>query len=362
MKQKMMKKVLSVMTVTAMLAGMSTVSVGAATDDNSGKTIGISMCAIESQMWTEYQSSMHATCDEAGIKYTESIAENDVQKQNQQIEDFISQGVDAIIIAPADGDAVVSAIKKCNDAGIPVIMANRAAGEGAEVYATISSDNKERCDSMQYADRTGRSLGGSTLQDRFLENLYASFLGRMLIKPLVHPAFSKICGVFLDSPLSAPIIPGFMKSAGICAEDCETPAGGRYRSFNAFFTRRMLPEARPFDARDHILCSPCDGFASVYPIHNNMRITIKHTQYTLEQLIRDSGLAARYAGGTALLLRLTVSDYHRYAYVDRGRRSSYRRIPGVLHTVIRQPPAAVLSTKKTPGSIPCCAPVPSAQC
>ena len=149
---------------------------------------------------------------------------------------------------------------------------------------------------MQYADRTGRSLGGSTLQDRCLENLYASFLGRMLIKPLVHPAFSKICGVFLDSPLSAPIIPGFMKSAGICAEDCETPAGGRYRSFNAFFTRRMLPEARPFDARDHILCSPCDGFASVYPIHNNMRITIKHTQYTLEQLLRDSGLAARYAG------------------------------------------------------------------
>ena len=143
MKRKMMKKVLSVMTVTAMLAGMSTVSVGAATDDNSGKTIGISMGAIESQMWAEYQSSMHAACDEAGIKYTESIAENDVQKQNQQIEDFISQGVDAIIIAPADGDAVVSAIKKCNDAGIPVIMANRAAGEGAEVYATISSDNKE---------------------------------------------------------------------------------------------------------------------------------------------------------------------------------------------------------------------------
>ena len=56
---------------------------------------------------------------------------------------------------------------------------------------------------------------------------------------------------------------------------------------------------RPFDARAHILCSPCDGFASVYPIHKNMRITIKHTQYTLEQLLRDSGLAARYAGGTA---------------------------------------------------------------
>lgn len=186
---------------------------------------------------------------------------------------------------------------------------------------------------MQYADRTGRSLGGSTLQDRFLENLYACFLGRMLIKPLTHPAVSGICGAFLDSPLSAPFIPGFRKSAGISMEGCETPAGGKYRTFNAFFTRRMLPEARPFDTRDHILCSPCDGFASVYPIRKNMRLTIKHTEYTLDQLLKDSGLAARYAGGTALLLRLTVSDYHRYAYVDRGRRSSYRRIPGVLHTV-----------------------------
>lgn len=154
---------------------------------------------------------------------------------------------------------------------------------------------------MQYADRTGRTLGGSTLQDRFLEDLYSSLLGRMLIKPLIHPAVSKICGVFLDSPLSAPFIPAFMKSAGISTEGCETPAGGRYRSFNAFFTRRMLPEARPFDARDHILCSPCDGYASVYPIRKNTRITIKHTEYTLDQLLRDSGLAARYAGGTALL-------------------------------------------------------------
>ncbi len=103
--------------------------------------IGISMCAIESQMWAEYQTAMHEKCDELGVKYTEVIAENDVQKQNQQIENLISSGADAIIIAPADGEAVVSAIKKCNEAGVPVIMANRAAGEGAEVAGTVTSDN-----------------------------------------------------------------------------------------------------------------------------------------------------------------------------------------------------------------------------
>lgn len=103
--------------------------------------IGISMCAIESQMWAEYQTAMHDKCDELGVKYTEVIAENDVQKQNQQIENLISSGADAIIIAPADGEAVVSAIKKCNEADVPVIMANRAAGEGAEVAGTVTSDN-----------------------------------------------------------------------------------------------------------------------------------------------------------------------------------------------------------------------------
>ncbi len=110
--------------------------------EKSDITIGVSWCAIESQMWAEYQNTIKAECESLGVKYTESVAENDVQKQNQQIEDFISQGVDAIIIAPADGEAVVSAIQECNTANIPVIMANRAAGEGCEVYATISSDNK----------------------------------------------------------------------------------------------------------------------------------------------------------------------------------------------------------------------------
>lgn len=152
MKNKAVRRTLSILAVSAMMLGLVGCSGGTSGGDDaskeggsgdSGKTIGISMCAIESQMWAEYQESMHKACDDAGVKYTESIAENDVQKQNQQIEDFISQGVDAIIIAPADGDAVVSAIQKCNDAGIPVIMANRAAGEGAEVFATISSDNKE---------------------------------------------------------------------------------------------------------------------------------------------------------------------------------------------------------------------------
>lgn len=103
--------------------------------------IGISMDAIESQMWTENQASMHATLEELGVKYTEVIADGDAMKQNQQIETLIAAGCDAIIIAPKDSATIVSAVKKCNEAGIPVVMNNRSCGEGAEVACTVASDN-----------------------------------------------------------------------------------------------------------------------------------------------------------------------------------------------------------------------------
>ena len=44
-------------------------------------------------------------------------------------------------------------------------------------------------------------------------------------------------------------------------------------------------------------------------------------------------MARRYQGGYACIFRLTVDDYHRYCYVDNGRKSMNIRIPGVFHTV-----------------------------
>lgn len=186
---------------------------------------------------------------------------------------------------------------------------------------------------MKYADRTGRIQGGDTFQDCTLRLLYKSLPGRILLKPLTHPVISRIGGCFLDSSLSAFLIRPFIRSCGISLKGCEVPAGGAYRSFNACFTRSLRDKARPFPSNPDLLCSPCDGLISAYTISRKQRFSIKNTEYTVTQLLRDDRLAARYAGGTALVIRLTVSDYHRYAYVDDGLRSSYRRIPGILHTV-----------------------------
>jgi len=70
------------------------------------------------------------------------VAENDANKQNDQIRSLIAQEVDAIIIVPVDGSVVVSAVIDAQAAGIPVVMANRPL-QSDEVVAEISvlSDN-----------------------------------------------------------------------------------------------------------------------------------------------------------------------------------------------------------------------------
>ena len=67
--------------------------------------------------------------------------------------------------------------------------------------------------------------------------------------------------------------------------------------------------------------SPCDGRLSVYKIEENSRFQIKHTSYSTESLLKNEGLAKRYAGGYAWVFRLCVEDYHRYIYVDDGVKS-----------------------------------------
>ena len=86
----------------------------------------------------------------------------------------------------------------------------------------------------------------------------------------------------------------------------------KFDSYNDFFTRKIKAEERPVNREDTVLISPCDGKVSVYPIHENGQFFIKHTPYTTHSLIRDAKLARHYMGGWAVVIRLTVDDYHRY--------------------------------------------------
>jgi len=66
-------------------------------------------------------------------------AGGDVARQIAQMEDLIQQEVDAIIIWPTNGDAVIPAVRKAHKAGIPVIVTNsNIAEQGFDFVASFS--------------------------------------------------------------------------------------------------------------------------------------------------------------------------------------------------------------------------------
>ena len=183
---------------------------------------------------------------------------------------------------------------------------------------------------MDYIDLDGRLIEEETGQDRFLTFLYTNAFGRMLLKPLVQPGISKLSGKVLSTWTSRYLVKGFIRREHIDMSDFPNR---KYVSFNDFFTRRVTEGARPIDEDADALISPCDCRAQVFPILKNSNFSIKHTEYTLRSLLHSKKLASRYQGGYIYVLRLTVSDYHRYVYAASGRQSKQYRIEGSFHTV-----------------------------
>lgn len=183
---------------------------------------------------------------------------------------------------------------------------------------------------MNYRDRVGNSFHEDSFQDKFLKKVYRSTCGRMLMRPLVVPAVSELGGKLLNTHLSSYFVPGFIRRNHIHMEDYETCA---YNSYNDFFTRKIRPEARPVEMTSEALISPSDGKVSVYPVSSQGIITIKHSDYSVASLLRDKALAKDYEGGICFVIRLTVDNYHHYCYVDSGKKTCNRVIPGLYHTV-----------------------------
>lgn len=180
------------------------------------------------------------------------------------------------------------------------------------------------------ADRSDNLYEENSFQDRLLEKLYGNLWGRMLLRPLISPAVSRIGGRILSSGISRLLIAPFIRAHQIPMKDYEKR---KYKSYNDFFTRKLAPGARLIESRPESFISPCDSRLGVYKIDEDSILTIKHTSYTVAGLVRSRALAEHFAGGYVWVFRLCVEDYHRYIYVDSGKVSAIRRIPGVFHTV-----------------------------
>lgn len=164
-----------------------------------------------------------------------------------------------------------------------------------------------------------------------LRFLYRTAPGRGVLKLLIHPGLSRLAGWFLSTGISRLAIPYFIRKNHISLDGIAVPSRG-FSSFNDFFSRKYA-KSPGFDLTPRHLCSPCDGLLSCFPIGGDSRFVVKHSVYSLYDLLDSRTLADSFQGGTALIFRLTPTHYHRYHFVDDGVIVNRRTIPGVLHCV-----------------------------
>lgn len=160
--------------------------------------------------------------------------------------------------------------------------------------------------------------------------LYCNKLGAGILRICSTRRAANIYASYLNSRLSKRKIKKFIKANGINMDEYKKV---KYRSFNEFFRREIIPERRPIDTDINSLISPCDSKLTAYNIDENSIFRVKGFDYSLPTLLNSEELAKEFEGGICLIFRLTVTDYHRYGFFDSGTAEEPVFIKGRLHTV-----------------------------
>ena len=111
------------------------------------ETIGVTMAQFDDNFLTVLRNGMSdyaKTLD--GVELQIEDAQNDVAKQQSQIQNFIASGVSAIIVNPVDTDATAAMSKAASEAGIALVYVNREpvnVNELPEKQAFVASNEME---------------------------------------------------------------------------------------------------------------------------------------------------------------------------------------------------------------------------
>lgn len=80
---------------------------------------------LETEFWVAGHRAMTESLQEQGAEVIERNANEDANRQLEQVRDCIAQGVDGIIFIPQDGASAITIIGEANKAGVPIVAFNR---------------------------------------------------------------------------------------------------------------------------------------------------------------------------------------------------------------------------------------------
>jgi D-xylose transport system substrate-binding protein len=124
-----------VLLTTVALAAFSVPAVAMAKD----VVVGVSWSNFQEERWKTDEAAIKAGLAETGAKYISADAQANPTKQLADVESLISKGANVLIILAMDNEAILPAIKKAADEGIPVIAYDRLIEDPSVLYITFDN-------------------------------------------------------------------------------------------------------------------------------------------------------------------------------------------------------------------------------
>ena len=115
---------------------------GSGSGSNSGETkkVGLSMPTQSLERWNRDGSYLDEQFKSAGYETILTYSDNDTNRQVNDIQNMIAEGVDLLVISAIDGEALNTVMNEAGEAGIPVIAYDRLImNDNASYY--VSFDN-----------------------------------------------------------------------------------------------------------------------------------------------------------------------------------------------------------------------------
>ena len=187
----------------------------------------------------------------------------------------------------------------------------------------------------KYYDRgSGELKSDPVFAGAFLFWSYNTLLGQWATDLLFRQkAISRLYGWLHRQGWSAGKIRRFVRALNVNIDESARPLED-FTDFNEFFTRQIDLSKRPIHRDDSVCISPSDGRTLAYRgVEADKTFRIKRGRFNLRQLLRDETLTEQFTGGSMVISRLYLSDYHHFHFPDSGIPREARPIQGKYYAV-----------------------------
>lgn len=103
------------------------------------QTVGISWANFQEERWKTDKAAIEDQLKTHGIRVIDADAQSSIEKQNADIENLITRGIDFLVVVAADTEAVIPAVRAAQAEGIPVLGYDRLIEMARVFYTTFDN-------------------------------------------------------------------------------------------------------------------------------------------------------------------------------------------------------------------------------